>query len=74
MRLVHLDVHALGLLVMGDKGSVVILVELARHIIGNIEQLSLRRGSACCCQCDGCQQCLELHGMHGSRPFLEQCV
>ena len=41
MCLVNLHVLAGALLVVRDEGGVVVLVELARHIVGSVEQRGL---------------------------------
>ena len=38
MGLINFDVFASGLFVVGHKGSVVVFVKLAGHVVGGIEQ------------------------------------
>ena len=74
VRLVDLHVHALGLLVVRGESGVVVLVELARHVVRHIEQLVLRHRTARSGQRQGCQQSLELQGMHGFAFFIDACA
>ena len=62
MRLVDLDVFAGGLFVMGHKGRVVVLVELARHVVRAVEQ-GLGRSQGAGGQGDGSKRELEF-GSH----------
>ena len=54
MRLVDGDRLAGLLLVGGGEGGVDVLVEFARHIIGDVEQRGVGAGGNGADECDGC--------------------
>ncbi|MPN55816.1 hypothetical protein SDC9_203500 [bioreactor metagenome] len=64
VRLVDLHILAGGLLVVRGEGDVVVLVELARYVVGNVEQLVLRKCRAAERQGQGGHQGLESGGVH----------
>jgi hypothetical protein len=70
VRLVHLDVLAGGLLVMRHEGGVQVLVELARHVVGHVEQRGLGRGCGGGGKRDGAEGVFE-KVLHGNRAPIE---
>jgi len=78
--LVHFDVFASGFLVLRGKGDVDFFVELARHVVGDVEQAGLGKGRGSSHQSDGADGKPEgvFHGVQrvfeGMRRIVGMCA